>query len=129
MTQSPARGKCAKMNGDAPGLYEQEQAELDVQAEEAELDAIAAPPVEDVQYLDTEDEDELRTIISNLDDTVEVMLAIPEWKVTGPDGKDRVVRVIIRSLTGLERSQFLQMMKNTNFDMTKMYTDLAILTA
>jgi len=128
MTQSPARGKRAKLNGDAPGLYEQEQADLDLAQEEADLDAIAAPPPVEPEYLETDDEDELRTIISNLDDMVEVLLAIPEWVVKGKDGKDRVVRVLIRSLESGERAEFLQMMQKTNFDMKKMYTDLAILT-
>lgn len=84
------------------------------------------PPLE---VLETADEDELRGIISNLDDTVEVLLTIPEWKVVGPDGRERVVQVLLRSLTSFERTQFIKAMQKGggDIDFTRMYADLVIL--
>src|SRR6266568_1017889 len=85
---------------------------------------------EEPAFLDTADEDELRAVISNLDDVVEVLLPIPEWKVRDKDGKTRIVQVLIRSLTTFERTQFIKAMNKNgveNIDMTRMYADLVIL--
>ena len=85
---------------------------------------------EEPAFLDTADEDELRSVISNIDDVVEVLLPIPEWKEMGKDGKTRIVQVLIRSLTTFERTQFIKAMNKNgveNIDMTKMYADLVIL--
>ncbi len=85
---------------------------------------------EEPEYLETDNEDELRTIISNIDDVVEVLLDVPEWKVRDKDGKERIVQVLIRSLTTFERTQFIRAMNKNgvdNIDFTKMYADLVIL--
>lgn len=112
----------------------------DEEAQEA-LDEVDTPDEEshtngdtpsEMAYLDTADEDELRSIISNIDDVVEKLLSIPEWKTKGSDGKDRVVQVMVRSLTSFERTQFIKAMNRNgveNIDFTKMYADLVILSA
>jgi len=118
--------------GEEPTLYDQEAEteeteELDVNSEEAPTNGHAP---EEPEYLETADEDELRAIISNIDDVVEELLPIPEWKVPGKDGKPKIVTVLIRSLTSFERTQFIKAMNRNgvdNIDFTRMYADLVIL--
>ncbi len=115
--------------GEEPTLYdmEEEDEERDIAYEEPHTNgAIAQEP----EYLETADEDELRAIISNIDDVVEELLPIPEWKVPGKDGKPKIVTVLIRSLTSFERTQFIKAMNRNgvdNIDFTRMYADLVIL--
>jgi len=124
--------------GEEPTLYDQEAEEdaeedaatdtLDITNEEPHTNGAARS--EEPEYLETADEDELRAIISNIDDVVEELLPIPEWKVPGKDGKPKIVTVLIRSLTSFERTQFIKAMNRNgvdNIDFTRMYADLVIL--
>ncbi len=118
--------------GEEPTLYDQEAEdeeteELDITNEEPHPNGTVT---EEPEYLETADEDELRAIISNIDDVVEELLPIPEWKVPGKDGKPKIVTVLIRSLTSFERTQFIKAMNRNgadNIDFTRMYADLVIL--
>jgi hypothetical protein len=84
----------------------------------------------ELALLETEDEDELYTIISNLKDTVEVLLPIPEWTVIDPaTGKKQVVAILVRGLDSEQRAQFLQDMRKVDFNLKKLYPDLVMLTA
>jgi len=107
-------------------LYDEENAqedeELDV-TDEQEGHTNGSTPQE-VAYLETEDEDELRELISKIDDVVEELLAVPEWKVNG-----KVVEVLLRTLTTYERTSFINAMMRNNNDITKAYPDLVILSA
>lgn len=116
-----------------PTLYDEEAEE---EAETEELDTSTEEPhtngdtPAEPEYLDTADEDELRAIISNIDDVVEELLPVPEWKVTGKDGRPKIVTVLLRSLNTFERTQFIKAMNRNgadNIDITKMYADLVIL--
>ena len=106
-------------------MAEVETEELDTNAEAPPADGVVAP----VEYLETEDEGELRSIISQISDKVEKLIPIPEWKVVGKDGKTRIVQVLVRALNTLERTQFINLLQKTDNDMTKVYPDLAIMTA
>jgi hypothetical protein len=120
--------------GEEVTLYDEENEvvedeELEASKDDEETHTNGHTP-EEPAFLDTADEDELRAVISNLDDVVEVLLPIPEWKVRDKDGKTRIVQVLIRSLTTFERTQFIKAMNKNgvdNIDMTKMYADLVIL--
>jgi hypothetical protein len=119
--------------GEEANLYDEdaevtEDEDLETSDDEEQHTNGAAPS--EPEFLDTVDEDELRVVISNIDDVVEELLPIPEWKVKGKDGKTRIVQVLIRSLTTFERTQFIKAMNRNgveNIDMTKMYADLVIL--
>ena len=86
-----------------------------------------ASPV--VEYDDSEDEVALRSAIFSTSDVVEVIIAVPEWKIKGRDGKERIARVLIRALSARERAQFLNAQNAQKFDLVKAYPDLVILTA
>src|SRR2546421_12404337 len=81
-----AAKKRALLENEEPNLYDEENAESEDEeldpANEQEEHTNGAMP-EEVAYLETEDEDELREIISKIDDVVEELLAVPEWKVNG----------------------------------------------
>ena len=124
--------------GEEPTLYDQEAEEEEDDTEELHTqedgethsNGNTPPQPEEPEYLETADEDELRAIISNIDDVVEELLPIPEWKVPGKDGKPKIVTVLIRSLTSFERTQFIKAMNRNgvdNIDFTRMYADLVIL--
>jgi hypothetical protein len=122
--------------GEEPNLYDQDaeaSEDEDLETEDEEESHTNGHTPEEPEFLDTADEDELRTIISNIDDVVEVLLPIPEWKYRDPkDGKIKIVTVMIRSLTSFERTQFIKAMNRNgpnNIDITKMYADLVILSA
>ncbi len=101
---------------------EQEDEELDTTDEQTGHTNGASP--QEAAYLETEDEDELRELISKIDDVVEELLAVPEWKVNG-----KVVTVLLRTLTTFERTSFINAMMRSNNDITKVYPDLVILSA
>lgn len=131
-TMVRAAKKRALLENEEPNLYDEERdeeqdesEELDLQDEQASHTNGDAP----YDYLDTENEDELRKVISEIDDVVEELLDVPEWKVTGPDGKLRVVTVLLRTLTTYERTQFINAMMRANNDISKAYPDLVILSA
>lgn len=125
---SRAARKRALLANEEPNLYDEEEAE---QEEDEELDPAneqeghtngATPDIP--EYLETEDEDELRDLISKIDDVVEELLAVPEWKVNG-----KIVTVLLRTLTTYERTNFLKAMIRQNNDIVKAYPDLVILSA
>jgi hypothetical protein len=80
-------------------------------------------------YVETEDEDELRSLITNIDDTMEEVISIPEWQEVGADGTPRIVRVLIRGLLTHERTSLIKQMQKNGGDITKLYSDLCILCA
>jgi hypothetical protein len=112
---------------DEDAMEEEEGDELNP-ANEQETHTNGAVPSE-VEYVETEDEDALRELISKIDDVVEELLDVPEWKVTGPDGKTRIVTVLLRTLTTYERTMFINAMMKANNDISKAYPDLVILSA
>ncbi len=89
----------------------------------------SGPPQAAVLYVETESERDLYDLISNLDDTEEVLLDIPEWKVRDQEGKVRIVQVLVRAMTADERINFLKVMQQSNVDLSKLYPDIAILCA
>jgi hypothetical protein len=101
-----------------PTLYDFEQSE-EVIAEEATTANGTSP-----EYVETTDEEELRSLIFQTSDVQEQLLPVPEWKVNG-----KVVRVLVRGLNAYERGQFIMNMQKANFDLTKVYPDIVILTA
>ncbi len=123
-----AAKKRALLENEEMNLYDEENAESE---ENEELDSTdeqtghtnGATP-EEAAYLETEDENELREIISKIDDVVEELLAVPEWKHNG-----KVVTVLLRTLTTFERTSFINAMMKSNNDITKVYPDLVILSA
>lgn len=115
------RKQAHRMTEKNQSLYELEEETEQLAQEEATPNGNT--PAE-VEYLDTADEDELRALISNISDVVEELVPIPEWQVNG-----KVVRVLVRALTARERSQFIQNMQKVNFDLVRLYPDLAIMTA
>ncbi len=121
-----AAKKRALLENEEMNLYdeenEQEDEELTI-GDDAEAHTNGATP-EEVAYLETEDEDELRELISKIDDVVEELLAVPEWKVNG-----KIVTVLLRTLTTFERTSFINAMMKSNNDITKVYPDLVILSA
>ncbi len=79
------------------------------------------PPIE---YLETENEEELRAVISQLNDVLEALIPVPEWVVKG-----KIVRVLIRGLNAKEWAQFQEAhIVNGRLDLVKVYPDLVILT-
>ncbi len=126
-----AAKKRALLANEEPNLYDEEEAVEDESEEltgDAETHTNGATP-EEVAYLETEDEDELRELISKIDDVVEELLDVPEWKVKGLDGKTRIVTVLLRTLTTYERTMFINAMVKANNDISKAYPDLVILSA
>lgn len=77
------------------------------------------------RYVETENEEELRSFIANVSDTIEVLLDIPEWH----DKDGRIVQVLVRALQAGERSDFIENMQKVNFKLKVLYPDLAIKTA
>lgn len=129
-----ASKKRALLENEEPNLYDQDEADAEEATEEeglpeeSEEESHANGHVPDeLAILETADEDELRQIISNIDDVVEILLTVPEWKVRGQDGKPRVVQVLLRSLTTFERTSFIKAMQKHDNDVTRMYPDLVIL--
>jgi hypothetical protein len=129
-----AAKKRALLENEEPNLYD-EEAEAE---EEANAELVTSQPEEGhtngtgptlIEYLETEDEDELRDLISKIDDVVEELLDVPEWKVTGKDGKKRTVQVLLRTLNTFERTSFIKAMMRSNNDIVKVYPDLVILSA
>src|SRR6266704_5094809 len=121
-----AAKKRALLANEEPNLYDEEEAVEDESEEltgDAETHTNGATP-EEVAYLETEDEDELRELISKIDDVVEELLDVPEWKVNG-----KVVEVLLRTLTTFERTSFINAMMRSNNDINKVYPDLVILSA
>ncbi len=122
-----AAKKRALLETEEMNLYDEENAEqedegLDATGEQEGHTNGSTP--QEVAYLETEDEDELRELISKIDDVVEELLAVPEWKVNG-----KVVEVLLRTLTTFERTSFINAMMKSNNDITKVYPDLVILSA
>jgi len=122
-----AAKKRALLENEEMNLYDEEREseedeDLDV-TDEQEGHTNGSTP-EEVAYLETEDENELREIISKIDDVVEELLAVPEWKHNG-----KVVTVLLRTLTTYERTSFINAMTKSNNDITKVYPDLVILSA
>lgn len=121
--------RAAKKRGEAGeevGLYDEDELDaLDIPAEDVVEHANGDAPKAPDEYLETKDEEELRTLISNIEDTVEVLLDVPEWKT--PEGK--IVQVLIRSMTTFERTSFMNDMKKVDWNMTKLYPDMVILSA
>ncbi len=77
-----------------------------------------------IEYLETENEEELRAIISRLDDVIEELIPVPEWVVKG-----KIVRVLVRGLNAKEWAQFQEAhIVNGKLDLVKVYPDLVILT-
>ena len=116
--------------GEEPTLYDMEEEDEEIDRGSNEEPHTNGATASEPEYLETADEDELRAIISNIDDVVEELLPIPEWKVPGKDGKPKIVTVLIRSLTSFERTQFIKAMNRNgadNIDFTRMYADLVIL--
>ncbi len=122
-----AAKKRALLETEEMNLYDEENAEQEDEGldatDEQEGHTNGSTPQE-VAYLETEDEDELRELISKIDDVVEELLAVPEWKVNG-----KVVEVLLRTLTTFERTSFINAMMKSNNDITKVYPDLVILSA
>jgi hypothetical protein len=116
-----------------PNLYDEDEAEAEEDAEldpENEQEAHTNGATPDIpEYLETADENELRDIISKIDDVVEELLPVPEWKVPGKDGKPKIVTVLLRTLTTYERTSFIKAMMRSNNDIVKVYPDLVILSA
>jgi hypothetical protein len=109
------------------GLYDEDELDaLDIPAEDVAEHSNGDTPKEagELEYLETKDEDELRTLISNIEDTVEVLLPVPEWKVNG-----KIVTVLIRTMDTFQRTTFMNEMKKVDWNMTKLYPDLVILSA
>jgi hypothetical protein len=108
-----------------PSLYDLDAAaEAEALQIEEEASTNGAHPAP-IEYLETEDETELRSLIFQTSDVLEELLTIPEWKVDG-----KVVRVLIRGLNARELTQFLQAnMKNGELDLKKVYPEIVILTA
>ncbi len=130
----PAK-KRALLENEESNLYDEEaeqeeeaNAELDPTTDEEEGHTNGSGPTL-TEYLETEDEEELRDLISKIDDVVEELLDVPEWKVTGKDGKKRTVQVLLRTLTTFERTSFIKAMMRSNNDIVKVYPDLVILSA
>jgi len=126
-----ANKKRALLENEEMNLYDEENEQEDEEliiGDDTETHSNGATP-EEVAYLETEDEDELRELISKIDDVVEELLAVPEWKVKGSDGKSKIVEVLLRTLTTYERTSFINAMMKSNNDITKVYPDLVILSA
>src|SRR6266702_8299190 len=108
-----AAKKRALLETEEMNLYDEENAEQEDEGldatDEQEGHTNGSTPQE-VAYLETEDEDELRELISKIDDVVEELLAVPEWKVKGSDGKLKIVEVLLRTLTTYERTSFINAM-------------------
>ncbi len=104
-----------------PSLYD-----LDAKAEAESINGAQPPLIESkIDYLETEDETELRSIIFQSSDVLEKLIDIPEWKVGG-----KVIQVLVRGLTAREWAQFQNAnMKNGVLDLVKGYPDMAILAA
>jgi hypothetical protein len=121
-----AAKKRALLANEEPNLYDEEEAAENESEEltgDAETHTNGATP-EEVAYLETEDEDELRKLITNIDDVVEELLDVPEWKVNG-----KIVTVLLRTLTTYERTMFIKAMQKSDNDIVKAYPDLVILSA
>lgn len=104
---------------------EKEQVLQDFEELQTQQEPIPANGTEELSeddFLDTLDAKELRTAINNCSDTIEVLLPIPEWRVNG-----KIVRVLVRSMDVEERADFIQAMQKVNFDLKKLYPDLAII--
>jgi len=124
-----AARKRALLENEEPNLYDEEEVAAAEDEETEELDPEAEGETHTngasaYEYLETEDENELRDIISKIDDVIEELLPVPEWKVNG-----KVVTVLLRTLTTFERSSFIKAMMRNNNDVTKFYPDLVILSA
>jgi hypothetical protein len=118
--------------GVEPSLYDQEAMEEEEVDTSDQIEHTNGHTPEQVDYLETADEAELRSAIFNVSDVVEVVIAVPEWKVKDKDGKLKVVKVLIRSLNARERAQYLNAASNNvtgTIDLVKAYPDLVILTA
>jgi hypothetical protein len=81
------------------GLYDQDELDaLDIEADDGEEHTNGNTPeglsAERAEYLETADEDELREIITNIQDVVEILLPVKEWKTK--EGK--IVTVLLRSM-------------------------------
>jgi hypothetical protein len=126
-----AAKKRALLENEEPNLYDEEAEQEEEEAENAELDPTneeeghtngSGPTL--TEYLETEDEAELRELIANIDDVVEELLDVPEWKVKG-----KTVQVLLRTLNTYERTSYLKAMMKSNNDIIKVYPDLVILSA
>jgi hypothetical protein len=131
-----AAKKRALLENEEPNLYDEEAEQEEEETENTELDPTneeeghtngSGPTL--TEYLETENEEELRDLISKIDDVVEELLDVPEWKVTGKDGKKRTVQVLLRTLNTFERTSFIKAMMRSNNDIVKVYPDLVILSA
>jgi len=108
---------------------EERKAGMGAEHEQGNAHQLNGTGAADVEYDDTLDESELRSAIFQSSDVIEVIIPVPEWKVTGKDGKPKVVRVLVRALNARERAQFLNAQSSQKFDLVKAYPDLVILTA
>jgi protoporphyrinogen oxidase len=105
--------------GMEPTLYDLEKAE----AEEPHTNG-ATPESNAVEYVETEDEGELRSLISNISDVLEELIDVPEWKVNG-----KVVQILLRALNAREYAQFGDTVSKPNADMANAFADMVIMTA
>lgn len=108
-------------------LYDAERASEQGDVSPAQAHTNGSTP-DAVELVETDDEQALRSLIFQTSDVVEKLLTIPEWAVRGPDGKKRIVQVLVRALPARERAQFLQS-QQARLDFAKAYPDLVILTA
>lgn len=88
----------------------------------AKLGGATPAEPEPVEYLETATESELRSLIFQTSDVVEILIDVPEWKING-----KVVQFLLRALSALERAQYITMMQKSGGDLTKAYPDLIIL--
>jgi hypothetical protein len=105
--------------GMEPTLYDLEKAE----ASEPQTNG-ATPTTPEREYVETEDEGELRSLISNISDVLEELIDVPEWKVNG-----KIVQILLRALNAREYAQFGDMVAKPNVDMANAFADMVIMTA
>ena len=96
-------------------VYDEQEMEFDTGFFEAENGAEPdqpAPQEEVREYVETEDEAELRSLIFSTSDVYEELLDVPEWKT--PDG--RVMQVLLRAFSAAERAQYYQSLGRQKLD-------------
>jgi hypothetical protein len=107
--------------GMEPTLYDLEKAETEESQTNGVVPVSTSPPVE---YVETEDEDELRSLISNVSDVLEELIDVPEWHVNG-----KTVQILLRALNAREYAQFADAVSKPNVNMTNTFVDMVIMTA
>jgi hypothetical protein len=107
--------------GMEPTLYDLDKAESEEPQTNGATPVPASPPIE---YVETEDEDELRSLICNVSDVLEELIDVPEWKVNG-----KTVQILLRALNAREYAQFADAVSKPNVNMTNTFVDMVIMTA